>query len=68
MGDNLIRLETWRQSNGNSQARRSIAVAAGIGLVALAILTVGGIFVITYKLISRLPRDDNGENDDGNLT
>ena len=43
-------------------------MAAGIGLVALAILTVGGVFVITYKLISRLPRDDKGENDDGDST
>ena len=40
-------------------------MAAGISLVVLAILVVGGVFVITYKLISRLPRDDKGENDKG---
>ena len=43
-------------------------MAAGIGLVALAILTVSGVFIITYKLISRLPQDDKGENDDGDST
>ena len=43
-------------------------MAAGIGLVALAILTVGGVFVITYKLISRLPRDDKKGNDDKDAT
>ena len=40
-------------------------MTAGIILVVLAILVVGGIFVVTYKLISRLPRDDTGGNGDG---
>ena len=43
-------------------------MAAGISLVALAILTVVGVFVVTYKLINRLPRDDKGESDDGDST
>ena len=43
-------------------------MVAGISLVALAILTVGGVFVITNKLISRLPRDEQSENDDGDST
>ena len=43
-------------------------MAAGISLVALAILTVGGVFVITYKLISRLPQDDKSGNDDKDAT
>ena len=40
-------------------------MTAGIVLVVLAILVVVGIFVVTYKLISRLPRDDKGGNGDG---
>ena len=40
-------------------------MTTGIILVVLAILVVVGVFVITYKLISRLPRDDKGENGDG---
>jgi len=40
-------------------------VAEGISLVVLALLTVGGVLVLTYKLISRLPRDNKGDNDKG---
>ena len=40
-------------------------IAVGIILVVLAILVVVGILGVTYKLISRLPRDDASGNDDG---
>ena len=43
-------------------------MAEGIGLVVLALLTVGGVLVVTYKLISRLPRDDKGNDDEGDST
>ena len=40
-------------------------MTVGIILVVLAILVVAGILGVTYKLISRLPRDDASGNDDG---
>ncbi len=40
-------------------------MTVGIVLVVLAILVVVGILGVTYKLISRLPRDDASGNDDG---
>ena len=38
------------------------AVTVGIVLVAAGILVVVGVLVVTYKLISRLPRDDESRN------
>ena len=40
----------------------------GIVLVVAALVVVGGVLVVTYKLVNRLPRDDesgNGEGDAG---
>jgi len=44
------------------QTGRSRAVTLGIVLVAAGILVVVGVLVVTYKLISRLPRDDESRN------
>ncbi len=44
---------------------RSGAVTLGILLVVAAILVVGGVLFGTYKLVSRLPRDDDGGNGEG---
>ena len=41
-------------------------MTVGIVLVVLAILVVLGVLVGTYKLISRLPRDDENRNGGGN--
>ena len=48
------------------QTGRSRAVTLGIVLVAAGILVVVGVLVVTYKLISRLPRDSESRNGDEN--
>ena len=43
-------------------------MALAIVLVVLALVVVGGVLVVTYKMINRLPRDGesgNGEGDAG---
>ena len=56
--DDRLRLKNWEIKQ----------MTLGILLVVAAILVVVGILVVTYKLVSRLPRDGgngNGEGDAG---
>jgi len=40
-------------------------VVLAIILVVLALLVVGGVLFLAYRLISRLPHDHGNEKDDG---